>query len=201
MLRFPRQKQTKPSASECVRIAWRNHQRGVLLISIAAAVAGTTGFAGAVKVLDYTNTTEFCITCHEMEVMVYEEYRKTVHYNNRTGVRVGCSECHVPKTGVAKLIRKIGAAKDVYGHIIGTIDTVEKFESARLEMAETVWRYMESSDSRECRSCHAFEAMDFEKQARRPRRKHPAAMKKGDTCIDCHKGVAHKLPEGFELND
>lgn len=185
---------------EGMRAVWRNHQRGFWLITVAAAMTGTTVFAGAVKVLDYTNTTEFCISCHEMEVTVYEEYRKTAHYNNRTGVRVSCSDCHVPREGIAKLIRKIGAAKDVYGHIMGTHDTVEKFEAARLEMAQTVWHYMENSDSRECRSCHAFEAMDFKKQARRPRRKHPVAMKNGKTCIDCHKGIAHKLPEGYELD-
>ena len=43
--------------------------------------------------------------------------------------------------------------------------------------------------------------MDLEKQARRPQKKHPKAMKAGETCIDCHKGVAHKLPEDYEDED
>jgi nitrate/TMAO reductase-like tetraheme cytochrome c subunit len=40
--------------------------------------------------------------------------------------------------------------------------------------------------------------MDFERQRRRPRERHPVAMEEGKTCIDCHKGIAHKLPAGYE---
>jgi cytochrome c-type protein NapC len=40
--------------------------------------------------------------------------------------------------------------------------------------------------------------MDFKKQQKRPQKKHPQAMKQGKTCIDCHKGIAHSLPEGYE---
>jgi nitrate/TMAO reductase-like tetraheme cytochrome c subunit len=37
--------------------------------------------------------------------------------------------------------------------------------------------------------------MEFSMQAQRPRRKHNEAMQTGQTCIDCHKGVAHRLPK------
>ena len=40
--------------------------------------------------------------------------------------------------------------------------------------------------------------MKFEDQDRFAARKHKAAIAKGETCIDCHKGVAHKLPAGYE---
>jgi cytochrome c553 len=36
--------------------------------------------------------------------------------------------------------------------------------------------------------------MDLEGQARFAARIHADAMQKGQTCIDCHKGIAHKLP-------
>ena len=29
----------------------------------------------------------------------------------------------------------------------------------------------------------------------------PKAIKQEETCIDCHKGIAHKLPEGCEEED
>ncbi len=32
-------------------------------------------------------------------------------------------------------------------------------------------------------------------------RKHQAAMKKGETCIDCHKGVARALPAGHDADE
>ena len=132
---------------------------------------------------------------------MYEEYRESVHYRNASGVRVTCADCHVPEDWTPKLIRKIRATNELFHHFAGTINTPEKFEAKREELAEHVWASMEASDSRECRNCRSFEAMDFEKQRRRPQKKHPAAMEEGETCIDCHRGIAHRLPEGYEDDD
>lgn len=134
------------------------------------------------------------MSCHEMKAM-QEELSKTIHFKNRTGVRLGCSDCHVPEGAVDKLIAKIEALDDVYAHLIGTVDTPEKFEARREVMANAVWAEMKANGSRACRACHAFEAMEFAKQADRPKRKHNEAMNNGETCIDCHKGIAHTLPQ------
>lgn len=167
-------------------------------IFLIGGIAGIIFWGGFNTYMEYTNRLDFCISCHEMEANVYQEYRKTAHYTNGTGVRVTCADCHVPRDWTAKLLRKIKASNELYHTLVGTIDTPQKFEAKRLELAEHVWASMQASDSRECRNCHSFEAMDFEKQARRPREKHPAAMEEGKTCIDCHKGVAHKLPKDDE---
>ena len=167
-------------------------------IFIVGGVAGVIFWGGFNTFMEYTNTLEFCVSCHEMEQSVFIEYKKTIHFKNRTGVRVICSDCHVPKEWTPKLIRKIKASNELFHKLIGTISTPEKFEEHRLDMAERVWASMEASDSHECRNCHAFEAMDFEKQGRRPREKHPEARDEGKTCIDCHKGIAHKLPEDYD---
>ena len=148
-------------------------------------------FAGAVN---YTNTTEFCVSCHSQQVP-YEEYRQSLHYSNASGVRAGCPDCHVPQSTGLKLVAKMMAVKDVYHEIAGTISTAEKFETQRWEMANRVWDKMEESDSRECRSCHADHAMDLSEQDSTAKKKHRRAMKSEDTCIDCHKGIAHHLPE------
>lgn len=170
-------------------------------ILIVGGVAGVIFWGGFNMVMEYTNTMEFCISCHEMDQLVYQEYKKTVHYKNPSGVRVICSDCHVPKDWTAKLVRKVKATNELFHKIAGTIDTKEKFESKRLELAENVWASMMASDSRECRNCHAYESMDFHKQRRRAADKMQVAMKKGETCIECHKGIAHKLPEGYEEDD
>ena len=106
----------------------------------------------------------------------------------------------MPKPWVYKVIRKIKASNEIFHKIVGTIDTREKFEAHRLELAEAVWASMEATDSRECRNCHAFETMDLETQDKSARRRHTLErrLEKGETCIDCHKGIAHALPEGYE---
>jgi len=171
------------------------------VIAIVSGLGGVIFWGGFNTVMEYTNTLSFCVSCHEMESTVYPEYKKTVHYSNPSGVRVICSDCHVPKNWTAKLVRKIKATNEVYHWLVGTIDTPEKFEAHRLQMATNVWEQMKATDSRECRNCHSFEAMDFKRQARRPQEKHPAAIKEGKTCIDCHKGIAHNLPEEDDDGD
>ena len=170
-------------------------------ILVAGGIGGIVFWGGFNTFMEYTNTLQFCVSCHEMDQLVFQEYKKTIHYTNRTGVRVICSDCHVPKEWTPKLIRKIQATNELFHKILGSIDTPEKFEAKRLELAEHVWASMEASDSRECRNCHSFEAMDFEKQRRRVRKIHPEAMREGKTCIDCHKGIAHKLPDDYEKDD
>jgi nitrate/TMAO reductase-like tetraheme cytochrome c subunit len=172
--------------------------QGQVLVTIGFswALIGVAGWAGFGMFVEHTSTTEFCMSCHEMKSM-QEELSKTVHFRNRTGVRVACGDCHVPQGQLDKLIAKVQALDDVYAHFIGTVDTPEKFEARREEMAHTVWAEMKANGSQACRTCHDFEAMDFSKQSERPRRKHNEAMSNGETCIDCHKGVAHALPRGF----
>ena len=87
------------------------------------------------------------------------------------------------------------ASKDVYHEIMGTIDTPEKYEALRWDMASRVWEKMKASDSRECRSCHEWDQMDLAEQDRSARNRHARAVDEGETCIDCHKGIAHEEPD------
>jgi cytochrome c-type protein NapC len=146
--------------------------------------------------MEATNTLEFCTGCHEMRDTVYQEYKTTIHASNRTGVRAICSDCHVPRDWVHKVVRKIKASRELYGKITGLIDTPEKFEKLRPELAKRVWASMEETNSRECRNCHSFEGMNPQKQSEAASQVHAAAKAAGNTCIECHKGIAHKLPAG-----
>ena len=163
----------------------------ILLTVFAAGII----FAGLFNVgLSATNTTEFCTSCHSMQIN-YEEYKETLHYQSPSGVRASCADCHVPKEFGPKLVAKILAYKDVVHEILGTIDTPEKFEQHRWDMASRVWAKMKASDSRECRSCHTYEQMDLSEQSRSARNRHGRAEDEGKTCIDCHKGLAHEEPD------
>ena len=157
-------------------------------------VAGIVFWGGFNWTLELTNTERFCISCHEMRENVFKEYRDTIHYQNRTGVRATCPDCHVPKEWIYKIARKVQATNELWHHFMGTIDTPEKFRAKRLELAEHEWKRMKANDSRECRNCHAYTYMDYSKQARRANKAHPKGFDEGKTCIDCHKGIAHRLP-------
>jgi cytochrome c-type protein NapC len=166
----------------------------LLTVGVAAGIILWGGFNTA---MEATNTETFCISCHEMEANVYQELQDTVHYTNRTGVRATCPDCHVPKDWVHKLVRKIQASNELYHHLMGTVDTPAKFEAKRFELAQNVWRAMKSTDSRECRNCHDYQSMNFDKQETRSQERHEDAEEQGLTCIDCHKGIAHHLPGGY----
>ena len=153
---------------------------------------GVIYWGGFNTAMEATNTLPFCISCHEMRDNVYKEYKHTIHAQNRTGVSASCSDCHVPKDWVHKFVRKIEASNELLHHFLGTIDTPEKFDKKRVTLAQSVWRSMKNSDSRECRNCHTIESMNPEFQRPRARKQHLEAMKAGNTCIDCHKGIAHK---------
>ena len=154
-------------------------------------LVGVIFWGGLNTAMEATNTLDFCISCHEMEENVYREYTKTIHYTNRSGVRAACSDCHVPDPWVHKVVRKVQASKEVLHKVLGTIDTPEKFDAHRLTMARSVWAAMKSTDSRECRNCHDFNSMNPDDQKKRSRKQHVNGMQAGNTCIDCHKGIAH----------
>lgn len=163
---------------------------GAIVGAVLLVVLGF-GFNAAVEA---TTTESFCLSCHEMRIN-YQEYADSIHDKNYTGIVTTCSDCHVPKEWGPKLLRKLQASREVYHWLIGTIDTPDKFNARRAHMAESVWEYMKSSDSRECRNCHDFDSMDLDAQDKSARKKHLRAVESGETCIDCHQGIAHELPD------
>ena len=168
----------------------------MLRMLVIGVAFGILVWGGLNTGMELTNHSEFCISCHEMTIP-YEDLKKTVHFSNRTGTTVACADCHVassknPIDYGRKFTMKLLAARDVMGHLSGIVDTPEKFEAHRLEMAKRVWKKMKDADSKECRNCHNFDTMDLAKQKKRSQVKHEEAREEHKTCIDCHKGIAHK---------
>ncbi|QLB13949.1 cytochrome C [Bisgaardia hudsonensis] len=160
-------------------------------------IAGIIFWGGLNTALEKTSTEEFCSSCHMNDVV--PEYHNSVHYMNRSGVKADCADCHLPHEFIPKWVRKIKAAREVYAHFMGKVDTKEKFNAARLEMAEREWARMKENNSQECRNCHNFDDMDFTQQKTVAEKMHRMAIEKGKTCIDCHKGIAHQLPDMREV--
>ncbi|WP_335342948.1 NapC/NirT family cytochrome c [Sedimenticola selenatireducens] len=176
--------------SKSMKLGWFGSAS--ILGALVFFAIGIIFWGGFNTAMEATNSLEFCISCHEMEQSVYREYTDTVHYSNRTGVRATCADCHVPKDWVHKIVRKVEASGEIYHKIMGTIDTPEKFEERRLYLANRVWATMKATDSRECRNCHSLDAMSSDAQKPTAKRRHRKALETGETCIDCHKGIAHK---------
>jgi len=165
-------------------------------LTVGGFIAGILFWGGFNTSLELTNTETFCIGCHEMRDNVYEELKTTIHFTNRSGVRAKCPDCHVPHDWTDKIARKMQASKEVWGKLFGTIDTREKFVDHRLELAQHEWARMKANDSLECRNCHGADFMDFTRQSPRAAFMHARYLVPGErTCIDCHKGIAHQLPD------
>jgi cytochrome c-type protein NapC len=165
-------------------------------LTLGGFIGGIVFWGAFNTALEATNTETFCISCHEMEDNVFEELTRTVHFTNRSGVRATCPDCHVPHEWTHKIARKMQASKEVWGKIFGTISTRDKFLAMRRELAEHEWARLKANDSLECRNCHAFDYMDFTRQSPRAAQFHSTALANGEaTCIDCHKGIAHRLPD------
>ena len=162
---------------------------------VGAFVAGIIFWGAFNTALEFANTEVFCTGCHEMRDNVYAELKSTIHFTNRSGVRAKCSDCHVPHDWTEKIARKMQASKEVWGKIFATIDTREKFVDKRLELAQHEWARFKANDSRECRNCHDYEYMDLTRQSVRAQNQHSTYLANREkTCIDCHKGIAHRLP-------
>lgn len=172
-----------------------HNKRFVLFIAVIGVVIGWLTLGVTAAVLHYTSSTTFCLSCHTMTIP-YEEYQGSIHYSNAKGIRAECADCHIPSEPIDYLITKIRASKDIYHEFIShKIDTEDKYEQHRMAMAETVWSQLRANDSATCRSCHTSDAMDLYSQSKEAAKMHKYGEENQQTCIDCHKGVAHFAPE------
>src|SRR5918993_4515090 len=130
-------------------------------LTLGGFIAGIIFWGGFNTALEATNTETFCTGCHEMRDNVFEELKTTIHYNNRSGVRATCPDCHVPHEWTDKIARKMQASKEVWGKLFGRINTREKFLEHRWELAQHEWARLEANDSLECRNCHDYDSMDL----------------------------------------
>lgn len=145
--------------------------------------------------MDKTNEEQFCLACHTMEDNLLPELQKTVHWQNRTGVRARCPDCHVPHDFTDKIARKMQASREVLAHVMGTIGTREKFKEHRIVLAQREWARFKANNSKECRNCHDYDSMDFSKMRVTSQMIMRSAAERNASCVDCHRGIAHSLPD------
>ena len=167
-------------------------------LTLGGFIAGIVFWGGFNTALEATNTETFCTGCHEMRDNVFAELKTTIHYTNRSGVRATCPDCHVPHDWTDKIARKMQASKEVWGKIFGTIDTREKFrrQAARAgpaRMGAAQGQRLARMPQLPQLRVHGLHAAE----RRAPPNMHSSATcsPSEKTCIDCHKGIAHRLPD------
>jgi len=176
-----------------VRSPSRQLSLGVL--TLGGFTCGVLFWSGFTEGMNELHAEAFCITCHEMRTTVFEELKSTIHYSNRSGVRATCPDCHVPHGWTDRIARKMQASTELWGKIVGSIDTRAKFMARRQTLAEHEWERLKANDSLECRNCHRVNSFDLTRQSARAAAVHERwLLTREKTCIDCHKGIAHRLP-------
>ncbi|MGY4677513.1 NapC/NirT family cytochrome c [Pasteurella sp. P03HT] len=171
-----------------------------VLAALALMVIGAGALFSVQYVMHETSSPEFCVSCHSMS-FPQEEWEASVHFSNQKGIRANCADCHVPPGGLHYVKAKVFALKDVWYELNGKIPDREAFEKHRYEMAKKVWDDMKATNSETCRTCHSLDAMEMASQSKSAQTMHELAKSDGQTCIDCHKGIAHFLPEIPEETD
>ena len=168
----------------------------VLALLLVGIVIGFVATAGTQVMVYVTGTDKFCGTsCHSMQ-WVANEHAASGHHTNRTGVKAGCHDCHIPAHYPELLwVKAKKGTKDVIGEMRGVISTEEKFKKERLAMARVVWDEYKADNSQQCRNCHQFSKEVVAKQKEFVRPMHEQVLAGQATCIDCHKGIAHTAPE------
>ena len=178
--------------SRCRRLLFAPSLRYSLFTLLVAGFAlGSVVTIGFDYALEAVGTNAFCSTCHENNAV--KEWRESVHHDNRTGIVVGCSDCHVPREFVPKTVRVAKSVKEIWSHFTGVISTPEKYEAHRKAMDEKEWNRLRGNGARECRNCHDPESMT-NKDKTHIAGMHKSALAGGQVCIDCHKGVGHNAP-------
>ncbi|WP_432430737.1 NapC/NirT family cytochrome c [Gallibacterium genomosp. 2] len=168
----------------------------LFFVGLIGVILGGVILAVTQYVMKQTSTTEFCVSCHSMEIPK-EEWEGSVHFSNRKGIRAECSDCHIPQDSAFHYVKtKVMALKDVWNTlVVDKLPDQESYEAHRLAMAKSVWEDMKASDSATCKSCHSMEAMELSEQSEAAQKMHKIAQETNQTCIDCHKGIVHFMPE------
>ena len=167
---------------------------GLGILLTLGFIVGAVSWQQFNNVMDATSAEEFCVGCHSMQTP-FNELKQPVHWKNNSGVRATCPDCHLPHDKTNKFARKMQASREVLAEMTGKYNEEGAFEQHRAEMAEREWARFTANGSKECKNCHSYERMDFDKMSKAAQKAMKPAAERNQSCIDCHKGIAHHLPQ------
>lgn len=157
------------------------------LLYPAVIILGLGIFILLIAAVHYTTTTEFCTSCHSMS-FAYEEYKNSRHFMSPSGVRAGCSDCHVGR-GVKRIRVFAQLIPDAWAELMNPIRDKADWEKRKPGLAREVREEMLKCKSSKCLGCHSVESLRPDNE--RKRNAHNRIKGEGKTCIECHKNLVH----------
>lgn len=123
--------------------------RTVILLLLIGILLGVASMIGFNKTMTATSTNESCNSCH-IHPHADKSWKQSVHYNSRSGVTVGCVDCHLPPAGSFKYYKEKGRTglKDVWSYM--TKDSASINWDAKSELENAVHHVYNES----CTACH-----------------------------------------------
>ena len=174
----------------------RNRRKGIIIF-LVGTVAGGVAVAANLIALHETSTTEFCMSCHEMQVLAEQAWMYSSHYENPSGVVAQCVDCHVPPELVSKLwVKSRDGMKDVAVHYLGESDPEKMDWDALAASARS-----KISDSA-CLKCHEnLTPKGMEIQGLVAHREYQR-MTDSKRCLDCHLEKFHgRIKQFLGINE
>ena len=161
--------------------------RQILRWFLPGLITGSLLMAGAGAVVTRTSENSFCDACH-IHPNATSRWKRSVHYDTKTGTRTGCVECHLPPRGQGYLAAKVKTgARDVWGLLTKAPDAIDWDAKSQPEYAR---RHVYESS---CVSCHEnlFPATLSEEGDRAHLYYTNYRQSRDLHCINCHLNAGH----------
>jgi formylglycine-generating enzyme len=160
-----------------------------ILWFLPGLLIGVLLILGGGKALHMTSSNDYCISCH-IHPMADAAWKKSVHYDTRSGVRVACVDCHLPPKGDHYLWAKGKTGlRDLWSKWTKDSASFNWVDKRRLEVARG---YVYESS---CIKCHENLFPAKLTKAGEDAHLYYKQTKKTDElhCINCHLNAGHYI--------
>lgn len=170
-------------------------KKNLLLVLFVGFVVGLLATIYTNKALEYTSTNESCNMCH-VHPHVFDSWRLSTHYDNPSGFRANCVDCHLPPKGQGYLPEKLkAAARDIYGYVFKDSADYNWEQKSTLEYAQHhVFKVS-------CLNCHHnLFPLTLTKEGQDAHlyyTQHEEDLR----CINCHLHVGHYDPNAMHASN
>jgi formylglycine-generating enzyme len=164
-----------------------------LILFVPGLIIGALIILGSGKFISSTSTNEYCVSCH-IHPAADIAWKKSVHYDTRSGFRTACVDCHLPPKGHGYLWAKgTTGLRDLWSKWTKDSASFNWEERRRLEVARS---YVYESS---CIKCHPnlFPAK-LTKEGENAHLYYTQSKKTAELhCINCHLNAGHFI-EGYK---